>query len=130
MRNFISILLIISLSWVTTGYACQMDGLATLRSKCCCPHAHEAKASAGQEQASAAEAERCCDPVFSSALDAQQPGLASASLPLDLPALAALPPLAWQLTVPVLRLVGAHPPARGPPGVGTRTYLATARLRL
>jgi len=134
MRNLLSILLAISLSWVTTGYACSMDRLAAVSAICCCPHDHE-QASASQKDSSGADAdadgERCCDVVLSSAMDHQQPGIASAAFPRwALPAVA-LPGLqVWAASRPVAFTLSAPPPARGPPSAGTRTYLATARLRL
>jgi len=132
MRNLLSILLAISLSWVTTGYACSMDRLAAVSAICCCPHDHE-QASASQEDSSDADADmdRCCDIVLSSAMDQQQPGIASAAYPsLDLPAVALPVVQVWTVSRPATFTLSAPPPARGPPSAGTRTYLATARLRL
>lgn len=132
MRNLLSILLAISLSWVTTGYACSMDRLAAVSAICCCPHDHE-QASASQEDSSDADADmdRCCDVVLSSAMDHQQPGIASVAYhSLDLPAVALPVVQVWTVSHPVAFTLSAPPPARGPPSAGTRTYLATARLRL
>jgi len=135
MRRFIALLLILSLSSVTTGYACRMDGLNVVRAVCCCPHARKApdaagpaliKSSVGRDRDS-----KCCAVVADTALDDQQPGLVAQVPALDLPALALLPPTLWNLIDPATRLVARLPPARGPPlGSGTRTYLTTARLRL
>lgn len=134
MRRFISLLLVISLSWVTTGYACRMDGLNTVRSVCCCPNGHEAPDHAMPDATAAVEADvssSCCDVVADAALDDQQPGLLAQVPALDLPAAALLPSMSWNLIDPETRTVAALPPVRGPPlGSGTRTYLTTARLRL
>lgn len=132
MHNLLSILLAISLSWVTTGYACSTDRLAEVSAICCCPHDHE-QASASQDDSSSADAnmDRCCDIVLSSAMDQQQPGIASAAYPsLDLPAVALPVAQVWTVSSPATFTLSAPPPARGPPSAGTRTYLATARLRL
>lgn len=134
MRRFISLLLVISLSWVTTGYACRMDGLDVVRAECCCPNGHEARDHAMPDAKAAVEAEAtssCCDVVADAALDHQQPGLLAQLPALDLPAVALLPSTSWNLVEPAARTVAALPPVRGPPlGSGTRTYLTTARLRL
>lgn len=133
MRRFISLLLIISLSWVTTGYACRMDGLDMVRAVCCCPHGHEAPDHV-MPDATAAKADapsNCCDVVADAALDHQQPGLLAQVPALDLPAVALLPSTSWDLIDPATRTLAALPLVRGPPlGSGTRTYLTTARLRL
>lgn len=132
MRNLLSILLAISLSWVTTGYACSMDRLAAVSAICCCPHDH-GQASASQEDSSDSDAnmDRCCDIVLSSAMDQQQPGIASAAYTsLDLPAVALPVVQVWTVSRLATFTLSAPPPARGPPSAGTRTYLATARLRL
>lgn len=134
MRRFISLLLIISLSWVTTGYACRMDGLDMVRAVCCCPHGHKAPNHAMPDAKAAVEAEapsNCCDVVADAALDDQQPGLLAQVPSLDLPAVAPLPSTSWNLIDPATHTVAALPPVPGPPlGSGTRTYLTTARLRL
>lgn len=134
MRRFISLLLVISLSWVTTGYACRMDGLNVVRAECCCPNEHEAPDHAMPDAKATAEAEAasgCCDVVADTVLDHQQPGLLAEVPALDLPAVALLTSALWILIDPATRTVAALPPVRGPPpGSGTRTYLTTARLRL
>ena len=134
MRRIISLLLVISLSWVTTGYACQMDGLDVVRAVCCCPHGHKAHDAAEADPAAAVDAgdqAPCCDVVASAALDDQQPGVLAQVLALDLPGFALLPATPWNATAPGGVSVVTLPPARGPPlGSGTRTYLTTARLRL
>lgn len=134
MRNLISIFLALSLSWVTTGYACQMDGLNMVRAMCCCKHGHQEHQAKRDDLSSAsvsAEKTRCCDVVSSSALGDQQPGAIAKVPSLDLPAFTILPVTMWVVAEPAPRLVSAPPPARGPPaGTGTRTYLTTARLRL
>ena len=128
MRTFISILLALSLSSVTTGYACNMDALAALGSSCHCPHMHDADAAS--EAAPQAFVDGCCDVVMVSAIDAQQPGIASAAPVLDWPTVLAEPLHAVLFAAPTLRKMYAPPPLHGPPGKGSRTYLATARLRL
>lgn len=133
MRHFITILLVISLSWVTTGYACQMDGMQQLRKACCCPHGEAIQSSVpGQTFVSAAdEGEPCCVAVVNTAMDDHQPGVAVKAPALDLPAFATLPVSEWTIVEPDLRQASTPPPARGPPAAsGTRTYLTTARLRL
>ena len=132
MRQLITFLLVISLSWVTTSYACQMDQQALERALCCCKDKHEAKASADAEQAqaSAADESSCCDVTVSASIDQHQPGVASASPVLDLPVTVVATAVPWTITEQVASHISLPPPARGPPGAGTRTYLATSRLRL
>jgi len=137
MRHFISLLLVISLSWVTTGYACRMDGLHLVRAVCCCPHGHKApkaqKATEADPRATvdAGQQTPCCDVVAHAALDDQQPGVIGQVPTLDLPACALSPATSWNAIEPSARAVAVRPPVRGPPlGSGTRTYLTTARLRL
>lgn len=135
MRRLIALLLILSLSSVSTGYACRMDGLNVVRAVCCCPHARKApddaapalgKASVGRDHDS-----KCCDVVVDAALDDQQPGLVAPVPALDLPAIALLPATDWNQIDLATASVAKLPPARGPPlGSGTRTYLTTARLRI
>ncbi len=134
MRQFISLLLVISLSWVTTGYACQMDGLDVVRAVCCCPDAHKAHDVADADakvSTQAGDESSCCDVVASTALDHQQPGVLTQVTALDLPVFLPLPALTWNPIEPAARLIPMPPPARGPPfGSGSRIYLSTARLRL
>ncbi len=132
MRQIISILLALSLSWVTTGYACQMDEQYRVRADCCCKDKHSAELPAETEKAqlSSSETAACCDVVVSSFVDQQQPAALLAAPALDLPVFATLPLVRWTFAAPVAITVGLPPPARGPPTAGTRTYLATARLRL
>lgn len=131
MRSIISILLAVSLSWVTTSYACNMEGVERIMARCCCPHEHGADTAIGFENAQGhQETARCCDVLYSAAFDQHQPGVAAQAPTLDLPTLIALPHTSRPLAEPALRFVGLGHPARGPPGVGTRTYLATSRLRL
>lgn len=134
MRQLISFLLVISLSWVTTGYACRMDSLDVVRAVCCCPQAHKAHHAADADAKASSQADdesSCCDVVASTALDDQQPGVLTQVAALDLPVFAALPALTRNVIEPAARLIAMPPPARGPPlGSGTRTYLNTARLRL
>lgn len=133
MRQFISLLLVISLSWVTTGYACRMDGLDVVRAVCCCPQAHKAHHVADADVKASVQADdesSCCDIVASTALDDQH-GVLTQVAALDLPVFAPLPAFTWNVIEPATRLIAMPPPARGPPlGSGTRTYLTTARLRL
>lgn len=134
MRQFISLLLVISLSWVTTGYACRMDGLDVVRAVCCCPQADKARSAAETDDQASPQIDDesvCCDVVASVALDDEQPGVLTQGTALDLPVFASLPDAPWNVIEPAARLLGLPPPARGPPsGSGTRTYLSTARLRL
>lgn len=132
MRQFITILLVISLSWITTGYACQMDNQNLVRALCCCKGKHMAKAEtdAEQTQPSSADKKPCCEITISSLVDQQQPAVVSASPALDLPVVAGLPTMEWSIATPVVRFTSLPPPARGPPHAGSRTYLATARLRI
>lgn len=132
MRQFIAILLTISLSWITTGYACQMDNSNLVRAMCCCKGKHMAKADTGAEksQLSSADKKPCCDTVVTSSVDQQQPAVASASPALDLPVFAVLPAVEWSIATPATSFISLPPPARGPPRAGTRTYLATSRLRI
>lgn len=134
MRRFLSILLAITLSWVTTGYACQMDGLNVVRAVCCCPHRHDSPhAARAQSKTPIALGDKapCCDVVTHAALDDQQPGVPAQAPALDLPHFAAPPVMPWSISEPAARSIATLPPARGPPfGSGTRTYLTTARLRL
>jgi hypothetical protein len=133
MRQFITILLVISLSWITTGYACQMDNQNLVRALCCCKGKHMVMEDTDVEksQASSADKKPCCDTTISSSIDQQQPAVASASPVLDLPVVAMLPTMEWSIAAPVASFISLPPPARGPPSsAGTRTYLATARLRL
>lgn len=136
MRRVLSVLLAISLSWVTTGYACRMDGLRIVRAACCCPHAHEAPKSAtakakSEKRVGVGDDAPCCKVVAHAALGDQQPGVASQAPTLDLPPFAASHPMPWSVSEPAVRTIATLPPARGPPlGSGTRTYLTTARLRL
>lgn len=84
-----------------------------------------------KSQASSADKKPCCDTTISSSIDQQQPAVASASPVLDLPVVAMLPTMEWSIAAPVASFISLPPPARGPPSsAGTRTYLATARLRL
>lgn len=132
MRQFITILLVISLSWITTGYACQMDTQNLVRALCCCEGKHTVKAVTGVEksQLSSADEKPCCDITVSSSIDQEQPAVVLASPILDLPVFAVLPAMEWRIATPVASFISLPPPARGPPSAGTRTYLATARLRL
>lgn len=133
MRQFITILLVISLSWITTGYACQMDSQNLVRALCCCKGKHMVMGDAGVEksQLSSAEKKPCCDITVTSSVDQQQPAVVSATPALDLPVFAVLPAMEWSIATPVVSFISLPPPARGPPSnAGTRTYLATARLRL
>ena len=133
MRQFITILLVISLSWITTGYACQMDNENLVRAVCCCKGKHMVMPDEGVEksQLSSAEKNPCCDITVSASVDQQQPAVASASPVLDLPVFAVLPAMEWSIAAPVASFISLPPPARGPPSsAGTRTFLATARLRL
>lgn len=133
MRQFITILLVISLSWITTGYACQMDNQNLLRALCCCKGKQTVMEDAGVEktQSSSAEKKPCCDTIVSSSIDQQQPAAVSASPVLDLPFVTMLPTMEWSVAAPTVSFISLPPPARGPPSsAGTRTYLATARLRL
>ena len=132
MRQLISLLLVISLSWVTTGYACQMDGLNVVRAVCCCHGMSAIKIGVDVEKSQIGSAEKkpCCDTTVSSSVDQQNPAVVAATPVLDLPAFAVLPAVEWNIAAPVASFVSLPPPARGPPGAGTRTYLATARLRL
>jgi hypothetical protein len=132
MRQFITILLVISLSWVTTGYACQMDAQKLVRAICCChgEHAVEPHTDGEEAQRGSAEESPCCDTTVSSSVDQQNPAVIAATPVLDLPVFAALPAIQWHVAAPVVSFVSLPPPARGPPSAGTRTYLATARLRL
>ncbi|MGQ0501570.1 MAG: hypothetical protein ACT4P0_03005 [Panacagrimonas sp.] len=134
MRQFICLVLVISLSWVTTGYACAMDGWSQVRSVCCCPGGHvQRPATSAEPCARTARADAgasCCKFVAGSVLDAQQPGLLASSPALDLPAFLPLPAATWAVAEPAARDLVLPPPARGPPGAGTHTFLTTARLRL
>ena len=134
MRNLLSILLAISLSWVTTSYACQMDQQALVRAFCCCKDKdkHEAKPTAELDQAhaSAAEESSCCDVTASASIDQHQPAVTPASPALDMPVAVLAPTVPWTISEQVASYISLPPPARGPPGAGTRTYLATSRLRL
>ncbi|TAM26597.1 MAG: hypothetical protein EPN60_10045 [Nevskiaceae bacterium] len=133
MRQFLAILLAISLSWVTTSYACQMDHQNLVRAFCCCKDKHTAKVGADAEksQTSSAEKTSCCDVTSSASADQQQPAVASATFALDLPTLVPAPAVEWKIAAQVASFISLPPPARGPPaGTGTRTYLATSRLRL
>ena len=132
MRQFIAILLAISLSWITTGYACQMDNPNLVRAMCCCKGKHMVMEDAGVQktQSSSADKKPCCDISVSSSIDQQQPGIASASPVLDLPVFAVLPAVEWSIAAPATSFISLPPPARGPPRAGTRTYLATSRLRI
>lgn len=134
MRQFICLVLVISLSWVTTGYACQMDGWSRVRAVCCCLKTHAtpppAKAKPCADQASAAAGTSCCTFMSSAGLHDQQPGLMARAAVLDLPVFVSGPPLTWVASEPRERDLALPPPARGPPGAGTHTFLTTARLRL
>lgn len=132
MRQFIAILLVISLSWVTTGYACQMDAQKLVRAVCCCHGEHAVKPDTDGEEAqrSLAEEGPCCDTSISSSVDQQNPAVIATTPVLDLPVFAAQPAIQWHIAATVVSFVGLPHPARGPPSAGTRTYLATARLRL
>ena len=132
MRQLITFLLVISLSWVTTSYACQMDQQALVRALCCCKDKHEARPSADAEQAQAdaADESSCCDVTVSTSIDQHQPAVASATPVLDMPTAISAPAVPWTITEQVASYISLPPPARGPPGAGTRTYLATSRLRL
>lgn len=133
MRQLISILLVISLSWITTGYACQMDTQSLVRTLCCCKDKHRVvtdELAVEKSPLSSAEETPCCDITVSSSVDQQQPAVVSASPVLDLPVFAVLPAREWSIASLVVRFISLPPPARGPPSAGTRTYLATARLRL
>lgn len=132
MRQFLAILLAISLSWVTTSYACQMDQQNLVRALCCCKGKHAVKGTAEVDKPahSAAAKKPCCDVSASSSVDQQQPAVVSAAPVLDFPTFAVAPAVEWKSAPAVASLISLPPPARGPPGAGTRTYLATARLRL
>jgi hypothetical protein len=131
MRRLICLLLVVSLSWVTTGYACRMDEV--VRAVCCCPHEHADHDSktADPEAAGMSGKARCCDIVSGAALDSEQPGVLPQVGTLDLPVVALLPATPWTFVETVQNRSDTHPPARAPPrGSGTLTYLTTARLRL
>jgi hypothetical protein len=130
MRRILAILLAISLSWVTTGYACQMAGLKP-HARCHCPHT-PGDVHAGKDGIEAANGERmpCCNFVAQSALDEQQPGLLPASSGFDLPAFVSVPDTGWQALTQAARSEAAALPARGPPANGRLIYLDTARLRI
>lgn len=131
MRRFIAALVALSLSWVTTGYACDMaQGAAAATQQCCCepdavgPCEHEG--CDGMESGSA-----CCQIVVVDGIDAGGGAASVGTFAADLQPLAPPSVLASSLLVsPSSRRamqIAAHAP---PPGWGTRTYLETARLRI
>lgn len=131
MRRLITLLLVVTLTWVTTSYACRMDGWATARAVCCCPgHHSSAKHSESGTAQVAKPTPACCDVISGAAIDQNQPAIAAQVHSLDLPVVAGVPPATWMPIVVAQRLVRSLSPARGPPLSGTRTYLATSRLRL
>lgn len=73
IRQFIRLLLVISLSWVSTGYAWRVvDGLDVIRAVCCCPQARKTYHSAEADATASVQMDDesgCCDIVASTALN-------------------------------------------------------------
>lgn len=133
MRQFVAILLSLSLSWVTTGYACEYATGQATQSTCCC-HPAQAEQCLSPEhcQADASQSGKaCCDVVSLSGIQADHKALAHSAF-LDFQPLAAPPALPDHTVLlnprrPALRIARADDDLHG---WGTQTYLQTARLRI
>jgi hypothetical protein len=128
MRRLLLILIALSLSPVTTGFSCDMEGTA-LRSACCCDAGvpQRCSQSAGHCTSSTMSGglqHGCCSVVVTSSIAAQdQPQTPST---IQMPALVVGTPraLARLQDVPCAP-IGLSTPVRGHPP----TYLLTGRLR-
>lgn len=128
MRRFLLILIALSLSWVTIGYACNMDG-TVVRGACCCDvglwqSCPEPTPNCSADAMRGARGDSCCSFVTTSGTSAQ--GQAENLSAPDLPLLnvSAVQPAAER--PPPSLPVSPHPPARDRGSVPI--YLLIGRL--
>lgn len=132
MRNFLALLLALSLSWITTGYACQMEMAEAVEANCCClpsdqPHSTTDAATA---VADCIESAGCCDVVVSSSAGELALGLSFPAPSLDLPDQIEPPRQPRLLAPSSIHAASVQLDRASTAGAGTRTYLLTSRLRL
>lgn len=133
MRQLIAILLTLSLSWVTTGYACDMPQMQhAVQHKCCCEPDSADRCRDAERCDMAAGGAGCCQVVAVSAADVSDTPTLVASLAFDVQPLGPAPaPVAVVYNVgPRRNTLNAAWPQAPPPSWGTNTYLKTARLRI
>lgn len=133
MRRLIAVLLTLSLSWVTTGYACDMPQMQhAVQQKCCCEPDNAERCRDHERCDMAAGGAGCCQVVAVSAADASDTPTLVASFAFDVQPLGPAPaPVAVANGIkPHRNNVRAAWPQAPPPGWGTNTYLETARLRI
>lgn len=133
MRKLIAILLTLSLSWVTTGYACDMPQMQhAVQHKCCCEPDSADPCHDAERCDMAAGGAGCCQVVAVAAADVSDTPTLVASFAFDVQLLGPTPaPVAVVYNVEPLRsALSAAWPQAPPRGWGTETYLETARLRI
>ncbi len=130
MRNALALVLALSLSWITTGYACQM-GERTL-ADCCCPQDghRDAVSETTSQSAPSLDASTCCDLLAASAADAKWPGFTATPALLDLPDLLGPSAFSRPRAAGGVHAADVKRQQTSVAGFGSRTYLLTARLRL
>jgi len=132
MRNVFALFLAVSLSWITTSYACQMDMAEAVQANCCCLPGDQQHSTADTATAVAdcIESDGCCDVVVSSSVGDQALSLGFSPPALDLPDQVA-PPQQPRLFAPSsIHAAFVQRDHASIAGAGTRTYLLTSRLRL
>jgi hypothetical protein len=133
MRQFIALLLSLSLSWITTGYACNYATSHATQSMCCCHQAQAKQCPSPKygEAGSHLSSKACCDIVSLNGIQADEKALASSSFDHFQPLAPPSASLEHSLLLDgrssdlFLTLVD-----NSPPGWGTQTYFQTARLRI
>jgi hypothetical protein len=134
MRPFVAILLSLSLSWVSMGYACEYATMGQAAQNMCCCHPAQAEQCPSPEHCQADTSQSgkaCCDVVSLNGLQADDKALAHSAF-LDFQPLAP-PPALLDHTLLLTPRHSAPPIAWAddfPTGWGTLTYLQTARLRI
>lgn len=131
MRQIIAILLSLSLSWVTTGYACE-GGMARMTQHCCQPGQDNHCPAPGQSQSGKAKSgSTCCQSVACVDVQADTAATADSSFVKQFQPLAPPPSLDIQTISPnPYQSVALVSPIDLLPSWGTQTYLQTARLRI
>lgn len=130
MRQFVAILLSLSLSWVTTGYACEYATGQVAQSTCCCDQAQACPNPDHCKADSAQSGKACCDVVSLSGIQADDKALTNSAnnfQPLAPPP--ALPDHTLLLN-PRYSTLHIAWVDDVPSGWGSLTYLQTARLRI
>lgn len=133
MRRLIAILLSLSLSWVTTGYACDMPGMQHAVQQTCCCEPDAAEPCRNDERCAMAQGgAACCQMVSATAADLSDTAAVASSFAFDIQPMGPAPaPVGVTHIVQTSRhTLRAAWPQAPPSGWGTHTYLETARLRI